>query len=104
MLAWNMGWYLIMSWIGQQIFGPIGVWIGVWFAILYCFKAITRPVPSVQLKVQHFANAYRPRPSHGPKGSTFSQKTTPGNATDVIDVEYKHIDAESDRLGSNQGS
>jgi hypothetical protein len=93
-LFWNLSWYLVMSWFGQQVFGPAGVWIGGFFALAYVYKAMKSPVPSVQFRVQHFSSTKK-RPVRPER---------PIDEENVIDVEYRHIDSGSHKLNENRDS
>ncbi len=85
LLLWNMVWYLIISWFGQQVFGPRGVWVGGFFAILYVYKMLTRPVPSVQFQMKTFAST---------NGFKSYRNPTPANPANenVIEAQYTHIE------------
>lgn len=69
-----------MSWFGQEVFGPQGVWVGGFFAVAYVYKIMVNPVPSVQFRMHHFKGVPTPPPS-----------SSPATNENVIDVEYRHI-------------
>jgi len=98
LLFWNMSWYLLMSWFGEQVFGPSGVWVGGTFAIIYTYKMLTKPVPSVQFQVKHFTS--NRKNTWSPTGTT-QKKASDITDENVIEAQYSHIESATAHISQN---
>lgn len=93
-IIWNGFWYMVLGEVAIRAFNSTnGKYVGLTFLMLYLYRALTRPTPSMRFQ-------FRNLKTYGPTYQRASSRPKPEREAqplerEVIEAEYRRIDNEA---------